>query len=116
MKTTASNNALKNGSENGNFKSVKERIYALIYLKSRTLDDIVLLGIKRQTASEMLSELEEEGLVRSTGDYLSFYSLITDPLEQKLHAQARQHTFYLNWVKLGKEKGYFTKYFLKEYH
>jgi len=106
MKTKASNNALKNN----DFTSVKEHIYELIKIRPQTLETLTLLGFKNQTASARLSELEDLGLIKSTGENLSFFTSITDPTEQRLHAQARQQTYYLNWVKRGKENGYFKKY------
>jgi hypothetical protein len=51
------------------------------------------------------------GLVKSSGDKVSYFEVITDLLEQDLQMKARSQEGYEKWIKRGKDFGYFEKYF-----
>jgi hypothetical protein len=50
------------------------------------------------------------GLVKANGENVSFFQVVKDEEEIKLLIECRNHANYLNWVKKGKELGYFKKY------
>jgi hypothetical protein len=108
--TTAKTNAFINGVESGKFQTDKAKIYRLLQEQPLTLDMLVLKGFKKETASARVSDLMDLGLVKANGENVSFFQVVTDKEEQQRLIDCRNHANYLNWVKKGKELGYFKKY------
>jgi hypothetical protein len=109
--TTAKRNAFINGIESGSFNNTKAKIYDLLKKRPLTLDELVLYGFKKETASARISDLMDLGLIKSSGNNVSFFEVITDPLEQDLQMKARSQEGYEKWIKRGRDFGYFEKYF-----
>jgi hypothetical protein len=110
MKTTASRNAFLKGIELGKFNNTRARIYKIIQKEPITLDKLCLYGFAKATSSARISELMDLGLIKATGTDLSYFQVVTDKEEQHLLSLARQENYYQNWLKRGKENGYFKKY------
>jgi hypothetical protein len=108
--TNAKANAFLNGVNSGKFNTDKAKIYRILEKQPLTLDGLVLKGFKKETASARISDLMDLGLVKASGENVSFFQVVTDKQEQQLLVECRNHSNYLNWVKKGKELGYFKKY------
>lgn len=108
--TTAKYNAFIKGIESGKFNSDKAKIYRMLQNESLTLDMIVLRGINKETASARISDLLDLGVIKSTGQTVSFFLVVTDLNEVKQLQQQRANDVYLNWLKKGKNLGFFTRY------
>jgi hypothetical protein len=108
--TNAKANAFLNGVNSSKFNTDKAKIYRILEKQPLTLDGLVLKGFKKETASARISDLMDLGLVKAIGENVSFFQVVKDEEEIKLLIECRNHANYLNWVKRGKELGYFKKY------
>ncbi|CAB4146903.1 hypothetical protein UFOVP518_3 [uncultured Caudovirales phage] len=93
--------------DTGNIKSNTARV--LRYIKNNQFTDITSIRkhISHQTATSILSELMDSGIVKVVGDRNvndSFYSVlkyVDDPAEQVQVSHARKMNKYKAWVERG---------------
>lgn len=93
--------------DTGNIKSNTARV--LRYIKNNPFTDITSIRkhISHQTATSILSELMDSGIVKVVGDRNvddSFYSVlkyVDDPAEQVQVSHARKMNKYKAWVERG---------------
>ena len=104
--TVAKYNAFKKGLESGKFETDKLRIYKLLEEQPMTLDMLVLRGIKKENASGRTSELMDLGVIKSNGEKISFFQVVTDEKEINELMRNRSRESYLKWQKKGKLNGW----------
>jgi hypothetical protein len=108
--TIAKQTAFLKGIESGKFETDKAKIYKLLIEKPMTLQMLILYGFPEKTASGRTAELQDLGLIKAKGSKVSFFYVVTDPLEQKILMQTRKENTYQNWVKKGESMGFFERY------
>jgi chaperonin cofactor prefoldin len=90
----------------------KTKIVQMLSDGPKTLEHFVLSGLKIQTASARLSDLEDEGIVYKKADNhgsFSWYYLENDVAKQELNQQAKLLEKKLKWLKCGLNIGAITK-------
>ncbi len=95
--------------ESGKMESDKAKLLYTLRFGNYTLNQIVGLGWKIQTASARLADLEEMGLVRKTynpDSKYSTYSFVKTPEEQKELQDDIQREKLLKYFSKGCEMGY----------
>ena len=67
---------------------------------------LVLRGIKKETASARISDLMDLGVVKASGQNISFFQVVTDEKEIKELRRSRSRESYLKWLKKGESNGW----------
>lgn len=94
----------------GKAKSDKEKILSEIYKKPLTIENLVLMGFKIQTASARCSELEEMGLIKkmyNPTNSFSWFRFVEDPQEREDLRKQIANIKKSNYFAKGLQMGYF---------
>jgi hypothetical protein len=94
----------------GKAKSDKEKILSEIYKKPLTIESLVLMGYKIQTASARCSELEELGLIKkmyNPTNSFSWFRFVEDPQEREDLRKEIANNKKSKYFAKGVEMGYF---------
>ena len=94
----------------GKAKSDKEKILFEIFKKPLTIENLVLMGFKIQTASARCSELEEMGLIKkmyNPTNSFSWFRFVEDPQEREDLRKQIANIKKSNYFAKGLQMGYF---------
>lgn len=102
--------AFLNQINSGKRESDKVKILRIIKQKPITMENLILLGFKIQTASARLSELEEMGLIEkqyNPTNSFSWFRFVESEEEQKKLRQRIENEKKMKYFTRGLELGYF---------
>lgn len=98
--------ALKQQVESGKYLSDQARVFASVTEARASLKELVTkMGMKVQTVSARLSELQDQGVIAQDNDG-RFYATL--PEYHDYHATQRRKKRFTNWVRKGEDEGFFA--------